>query len=234
MLRTSFLNSDNAIWLEKMRESEELAEDLKQAISSSKQMPKQVLAELAAPAGFTDAQDELFDEFSGLPKKAAREIQQEILDSLTQPQGWSTDSIVRRIQHHWEVRGHSPEASRARAENVARTEVRSLASEFKRRNWHTDEAERQQKFKYHIRGANDHRTTKLSHWTRLQVPRGGLELEEMEKMLDEGVRLAKAGAFWHGGELEKTPGKHISLPEGFKRRGFLVHFNDRDQVFRIS
>lgn len=112
--------------------------------------------------------------------------------------------------------------------------MRVIASEFKRRLWVAEERDRGLTFMYHIRGADDHRTTKLSYWTRAQIPRGGLPMEKLEAILDEGVRLAKAGAFAEGGSMSGTPGKPILLPGDFRRRGFLIHFNDRDQVFRVA
>lgn len=207
---------------------------LHQAIDSSRGLPKDLRAELSGPAGFVGASDEVFAEYAGLTIDAALQVKKEIVESLTQPQGWSTDSIVNRIQHHWEKAGFAPAVARTRAANAARTEVRSIASEFKRRNWKQEEADRGQKFRYHVRGADDHRTTKQSYWVRSQIPKEGLPLEDVERILDEALLRAKRGDFSTRGMLSHITGRPMRLPSNFQRRGFLIAFNDRDQVFRVA
>lgn len=206
--------------------------EIQEAIASNRDLTVNVKTSLGSAAGFNVIEDEAFTEYAGLTPAQAEEVRGEILASLRQPT-WSTDSIVRRIAPIWERAGLDPAAAAARAATVARTEVRSIASEFKKRAYQAEEAERGETYRYHIRGANDHRTTKLSYWTRQQIPRDGLPLTDLEAILDEGVMRAIRGDFTETGTLRGTHGQPIHLPPNFKRRGFLIHFNDRDQVYRV-
>jgi hypothetical protein len=52
-------------------------------------------------------------------------------------------------------------------------------------------------------------------------------------VMDEGINLAKTGAFEEGGVLSGTPGQPIRLPGNFHRRGFVCHFQERDSVVRV-
>lgn len=196
-------------------------------------LPAGVANLLGGPSGAVEAGDEAFTHYAGLTPDLAQRVKKDIVDALTNVQGWSTNSIAEAIKAHWQAAGFDPDTALARARTAARTEVRSIASEFKRRNYHEEEDRRQERFRYRVRGADDFRTTKLSRWVRGQVPPEGLELAALEQLLDQAVALAVQGAFDKTGTYASTPGNPIKLPAGFQRRGFLIHFNDRDTVVRV-
>lgn len=200
---------------------------------NSKQVPKRVQAVFRGPSGAANARDAIYDgPFAGLTMEQSARVKEEVIRSLTQPQGWSVDSIVRRIEPLLEEAG--VENPRGRAETIARVETSALVSEWKlrviqaqRAEGSLDGAER-----YGVVGAEDFRRTKLSWWVAQQVGEEGRPLAEVLDIMDRGIRLAKAGAFAQGGMLAQTEGEPIKLPANFQRRGFVCHYNDRDTIVR--
>lgn len=201
------------------------------APTSSKQEPKRIQAVFSGPSGAAAAQDVLFeDPFAGLDQPVSELIRGEVAQSLSQPQGWSVESIVDRIQPFLERAGVENAAARART--IVRVETNAAISEWKLRIYAAEEAAREERFRYVMRGADDARTTKLSYWVRDQVGQG-VPMDRLVAVIEEGIGRAVRGDFDRTGALSGTRGQPIRLPTGFKRRGTLAHFNDRDIVVRV-
>lgn len=189
-------------------------------------------AAFAGPSGAVEALDALYGgALSGLTPEQTQAVMEEIAASLSQPQGWSIQSIQRRIQPVFERA--KVDNAEARANLVARVETAAIISEWKIREYQLREEESGVEGVYRVSGADDHRTTKLSRWIRAQVG-DGRPLPDVLRVMDQGVALAKAGAFLPGGALSEVQGQAISLPPGFTRRGSLCHYNDRDIIVRAG
>lgn len=208
-------------------------EQASRAPRNDRQVPRQVQAVFRGPSGSVAARDAIYDgPFAGLTMEQSARVKEQVIRSLTQPQGWSTDSIVRRIQPILEEAGI--ENPRARAETIARVETGALVSEWKLRviQAQQDEGRLEGDERYGVVGAEDFRRTKLSWWIAQQVGEDGRPLAEVLEIMDRGIRLAKAGAFTEAGMLASVEGEPIRLPSNFTRRGFVCHYNDRDTVVR--
>lgn len=182
------------------------------------------------PAAGAQAADVAHPVYEGLTASQSAEVNGEIVEAMTQPQGWSVKSIQERIQPLLERAGIE-EASR-RAEVIARTESAAMQSEFKDRWLAELEERRGEPVKVRMIGASDARTTKLSVWLRQQSEEG-VTRNRLKALIDEGISLAQQGVFEEGGALGTVPGRPIRLPAGFRRRGFVAHFGDRDDVVTV-
>lgn len=200
------------------------------ALNRSDQLPRGVQVMLSGPSGAAQASDALWFQYTDLTREQSQRIRDAILESLTQRQGWSINSIVQRILPILE--SADLENPLARAEVIARTEVRSIASVFKMRRYLEDEAARGEPGVYRMRGAHDFRRTKLSWWIDQQVGEGK-PLPELLRIMDDGIQRCKAGDFTLTGSLSATKGQPIKLPLNFYRRGFLCHYQDRDTVVEV-
>lgn len=204
---------------------------LRQAVDADTDLPGELDDVFGGPAGSAAADDALFSDFADLDAETTEAVHEQIIESLTQPQGWSTESVVDRVQPVLENAG--VENAEARAQNIARMEARSIASEWQQRIWEQQEAERDQAFRYTVVGADDFRTTKMSRWIRQGIPDDGMVMTALEERLDRAIDLAKQGAFTENGRHSDVPGQPIQLPDDFERRGFVTHFGDRDVVQRV-
>lgn len=202
------------------------------AILSDDALPRSVDSAFKGPSGAVLAQDVLYaDPFSGVSPQASEAVKRQIVDSMTQPQGWSEDSIARRIRPILEREGLQD--AKERASLIARMEPAAMASELRLRQYMALEENTATPALYEMVGADDHRTTKLSRWIRAQT-RGGKVLDEVLRIIDEGIELAKRGAFLaDNAALSGIPGEPIRLPTNFYRRGTVAHFGERDVLRRI-
>lgn len=198
------------------------------------EMPPGVQAVFNGPSGAVAAEDEIHEAYADLDPATIEQVNEEIVDSLTQPQGWSSRSIQERITPLLVNAGLDRAEAKQRADTISRMEPRSMASEWKMRLWQQEEADRGQEFDYTIRGADDFRTTKMSRWQREQVPDGGAPLEDIKDILDKSIEKAKNGDFTEQGKNSDIPGDPIKLDSGFQRRGFISHYGDRDRVVRVT
>lgn len=179
----------------------------------------------SAPAA---AGDVAMDTFAGLTPAQGEEVRHLVLDTMSSDR-WSVARIRDRILpilHEAGVQGAA-----ARAELIARTESAAVLSEYRVRVFEQEERDRGKEYMYRYSGVNDHRRTKLSHWIH-QTIGDGKPLRDVLAIMDDGVRLAKQGAFEAGGAYGSLPGQPIKLPPGFERRGFVCHFGERDSVVR--
>lgn len=202
--------------------------------SAEVKMAQPTDATFGGPSQAVEAADALWINYADVPPGIAAEINEHILDAMSQPQGWSVTSVSKRIQPILEVAGIDEHTARTRARAIARMETRSLQSEYKVRNALDEMADRGNNPLWVNRGARDHRRTKLSWWIDQSIG-AGKTLPEVIGIIEQGIQLAKEGAFTKQGALSGTRGEPIQLPADFQRRGFLAHFNDRDdyvQTFR--
>lgn len=179
----------------------------------------------SAPAA---AGDIAMDTFAGLTAEQGEEVRRLVLETMSSDR-WSVTRIRDRILPILQSAG--VEAAKARAEVIARTESSAVLSEYQVRTFEQQERERGKEYLYRYSGVNDSRRTKLSHWIDQSIG-DGRPLREVLSIMDDGVRLAKSGAFEQGGSLGTMPGQPIRLPANFQRRGFVCHFNERDSVVR--
>lgn len=151
------------------------------------------------------------------------------MDTLKQPK-WNVAKVQARLEPILARAGILD--AEARASVIARTETAAIISEHRVRVYRAQEQERGKPFLYRDVGVDDHRRTKLSHWIQATIG-DGKPLEACLRIMDEGISLAKAGAFAKDGALRGTPGQPITLPLNFRRRGFVAHFNERDTIVRV-
>ncbi len=179
----------------------------------------------SAPAG---AGDIAMDTFAGLTAEQGEQVRQAVLETMSRDK-WNVKRISDRVLPI--LRQAGIDAAKARAELIARTESGAVISEYKVRVFEQQERERGQEYLYRYSGVNDARRTKLSHWIGQSIGEGR-PLRECLSIMDEGVRLAKQGAFEAAGQLATVPGQPIKLPAGFSRRGTVCHFGERDDLVR--
>lgn len=203
--------------------------EVEQAAASNK-LPKYLRSAFREPSRVDTVAEAQYEAYSGLSAELTQAINEEILESMTQPQGWSTRSIAARIEPLLAEAG-VPHA-RERANLIARTESAALESEMRLRLIRESEARRGRQDLYRTIGPDDHRRTRMSRWLAEQT-RDGVPLDQLEQLMDEAVNLAKRGAFTDQGELSSIEGEPITLPPDFRRRGFVAHFQDRDVVVRV-
>lgn len=170
------------------------------------------------------------DAFQGLTAAQASEVRQSIVDVM-RSQKWNVDLVRKRVLEVLQAAG-LPDAD-ARSQVIARTETAALLSEHRIRVYRAQEEARGKQFLYRDSGVNDHRRTKLSRWIQDTVG-AGKTLRECLAIIDDGIQLSKSGAFAKDGALRAVPGQPIVLPRGFRRRGFVAHFNERDTFVRVT
>lgn len=186
-------------------------------------------ADFGGPSAAVAAADALSDGFAGLTAVQAAEVRQEVI-RVMRSQKWSVPLVRDAVQRVLERTGiPHPDV---RADVIARTETAALVSEHRLRVYRRQEAEHSRQFLYRDSGVNDHRRTKLSRWIQDTVG-AGKTLPECIQAIEDGISLAKAGAFDRHGALRGVPGQPIVLPPSFRRRGFVAHFNERDTFVRV-
>ena len=174
------------------------------------------------------AGDAAMTAFAGLTAEEGEAVRRQVLQTMSSER-WSVARISDRVLPILQRAGL--EAAKARADLIARTESAAVLSEYRVRIFEAEEQERGKEYLYRYSGVNDHRRTKLSHWIG-QAIGDGKPLRDVLRIMDDGIRHAKTGAFEQGGALATVPGKPIRLPAGFQRRGFVAHFGERDSVVR--
>lgn len=200
--------------------------------TGSYELPQQISTMLQQPSGEILAADELFERYADVDRETAAEIGDVIQEEMTDPEGWSVRDIRQNLTSVLAEAGI--ENPGGRAETIARTETASIVSEARKRRNEQLAASRPSDAepRFRVVGADDHRTTKISHWIRDQVGEGVVH-DDLVEVLDEAVERAKRGDFAEDGALSSVEGMPITLPDGFSRRGYTTHFNDRDRVERV-
>lgn len=157
-----------------------------------------------------------------------------MLEEMTRPQGWSVQGIARRIEPVLLDAGVEPKQAKQRARVIARTDSRALISQHRLEGFRAQDVERGVESLYRRVEGRDHRVCKLCNWVTSQVPREGLPLAQLERVMGEAVTRGVRGEFAKGGNLAHVPGEHIRLPMGFERRGVLLHFQDRGDIEKVT
>ena len=93
----------------------------------------------------------VFDGIKSIPEKARRELEGMLEDNLTQPQGWSLDSLVEDAQDLF------PGVGEEQLEVVMRTETASVLNQAREEGYQSREESGRYKFKWV--GPSDNRTT---------------------------------------------------------------------------
>jgi hypothetical protein len=127
--------------------------------------------------------DPMHGEYDGVPALAALNVQKEIEDSLTQPQGWSINSVAKRLQTEFDW------MSTNQAERIARMEVAAVLNTSKSVMLRAAEPS-DQLWKYVWDGPEDSSTSKICEEIKEEVTaRGGeVPLGVMEDILYEKAR----------------------------------------------
>lgn len=208
---------------------------------SSRNVPNVVMDLFSGPSGSVAARDALYAAYADVTPAAIQRINAAITEVLTRTSGWSARMISDRVRPLLEDDGFQPEEAARRADIIARTEPRAIVAEWQTRLDRAEMNRRGEAWLYDVVGADDHRTTRLSRWIRQEVRteaqrRGqrGLPMDDVFRIMDEGIGHAKAGAFADGGRLSWVEGEPIILPAGFQRRGYVCHYQDRDRMRRVE
>lgn len=117
----------------------------------------------------------LFSEFETLTKAQVRELRKVMLTSMTQPQGWSINSVVKKLE---EV---LPEGAQKNLRTIVRTETQSINNVARKLEY--DDRDPEGMFKYQWIGPNDRRTTDTCKNITRRASKG-VSLEELQKIID--------------------------------------------------
>lgn len=98
--------------------------------------------------------DALFDDIESIPGDVADFLEDFFKDKLTQPQGWSLDSMVDDLSDHF------PDVDTDMLETVARTETTSVLNEAREQGY-KDREDAGEEFRFYWQGPDDSRTTDL-------------------------------------------------------------------------
>lgn len=159
----------------------------------------------------------IFDRFETVPGTLRETVEDILRDSLTQPQGWSLDSIVDRMGDAF------PGIDTDDLETVARTETTSVLNEAREIGYESrEDADR---FRYYWQGSVDSRTTQLCEDLMIAT---GVESGTPETPFDEVpgesvdmktlVRLERQASDYHFPDLQfRRHVPHINCRKTFVR-----------------
>lgn len=125
--------------------------------------------------------DPMWDQgYENVPKAAALRLHKEITESLTQPQGWSVNSIVRRLTSEFE--GLDVE----RARNITRSEVAAVLNKAREVAYRARPDEVQVKWV----GPDDEDTTVICEHVKSRIAEvgGAVTVFKLREILDETAR----------------------------------------------
>lgn len=121
-----------------------------------------------------DMKDPMWDEYDGVPMAAGMTVKQEIRDSITQPQGWSLDSIVDRLDDEF------PNLEEFNKRRIARQEVAGVLNGAKITALLAQPSDPKVKWV----GPDDADTTDLCEEVKSEVE-GGVPVSELVELLEE-------------------------------------------------
>lgn len=126
--------------------------------------------------------DVVWDDFSGYTRQAARAIQNSLRDNLTQPQGWSIESLVRDLQSIY------PGMDDEQAHNIARTETSAVLNSAREEAY--KKRPQAANYVYYWSGPADHRRTDVCKEIVNEVEsRGGsVPMNELRSILRSKAR----------------------------------------------
>lgn len=124
--------------------------------------------------------DPLHGDYSGVPTLAAMNVQREIEDSLTQPQGWSIRSVANRLTEEFDWMGDG------QAKNIARMEVSAVLNTAKSVMYRAAEPV-EDTWTFDWVGPDDEHTTDICREVKEELERRGGEVpyEVLEDILRE-------------------------------------------------
>ena len=169
--------------------------------------------------GVLDAIDRgaIFDSFETVPGTLRETVEDILRDSLTQPQGWSLDSVVDRMSDAF------PGIDEDDLETVARTETTSVLNHARETGY--KDREDADRFKFYWQGSMDSRTTQLCEDLMIatgvesgtpetpfdEVPRESVDMETL-------VRLERQASDHHFPNLQfRRHVPHINCRKTFVR-----------------
>lgn len=144
----------------------------KKSWSSDRDVPDYVIGQIEEVID----RGSVFDSFDSLPGRAANAIRNTLSESLTQPQGWSLDSIVDNMSDAL------PRADKGDLETIARTESAKVLNEARETGYvdrGVDDA------KFYWQGPDDSRTTDACEELKdMTNPSHGGEPVSLSKLID--------------------------------------------------
>jgi len=126
--------------------------------------------------------DPMWDEYDGVPMAAGMTVKQEIRDSLTQPQGWSLDSIVDRLDDEF------PNLEEFNKRRIARQEVAGVLNGAKITALLAQPSDPKVKWV----GPDDADTTELCEEVKSEVG-DGVPVSELIELLEEKANNFEGG-----------------------------------------
>lgn len=149
------------------------------------------------------ASNAVFDNFETIGAAAASKLEDTLLESLSQPQGWSVTSLAEDVQDVAVQDLTTPEAER-----IARTETQSLVNTAREDGYAEQFDLDEERFDWV--GPNDTRNSDVCPAIKAEVPEEGLVLDELQALVVEMAR-----EFGHD-PRRWTP--HISCRHTFTRQ----------------
>lgn len=209
--------------------------------ANSAGLPGDLEALFAGPSGAVAAADAAWQAYEGLTSEQSSRLSDAVVRAMANPRGWNTRSVTEAILPILKD-ALGDDAAPGRAAIIARMEPRAIASEWLLRLDTAEQVRRGETWLYDWAAPEDHRTTRLSQWLIDETQRRareaghsrGLPQEVFLALIDEGIQLAKTGAFTDNGALSSVPGTSIRLPANFRRRGFAAHFGERGHPVKVG
>lgn len=174
--------------------------------TSDDQVPDYVLEKLRE---IIEEEDLIWDSYARLPPSAQRKIEDILEENLTQPQGWSLQSLVDDMEEEF------PEADTEYLMEVARNETSAVLNNAREEAY--EEREDSESYVYSWVGPVDHRTTDtcLSIAERIEDRGGAVPMDDLKEILLEEARAHS--------DAEGTPGR---------AEDFVPHWNCRRTMVR--
>lgn len=158
----------------------------------------------------------IFDQIQSVPGTLRETLEDTLRDSLTQPQGWSLDSITDRLSDAF------PGVDDEALETVARTETTSVLNEAREVGYESrEDADR---FRFYWQGSEDSRTTQLCEDLMIATGSASGTPEAFDDYPGEAVdmktlvRLEREASDYHSPDLQfRRHVPHINCRKTFVR-----------------
>ncbi len=121
----------------------------------------------------------MFSAFEGMSKAQANQVRITMLESMTQPQGYSVSSVVKHLKERL------PEKLHKNLRLIARTEIQSIKNVSRKLEYGDRDPEGL--FKFQWIGPTDKRTTKTCKAITKRVGKG-VSMKELQKIIDEEAK----------------------------------------------
>lgn len=152
---------------------ESLADIEKRVWEGSEEVPEYVQERIKSVID-----DAVFSDIESIPSRTVEKLTEILEESLTQPQGWSLDSIVGEMKDAW------PGVDEEKLETVARTETASVLNEA-REEGYEDMTDTEDTPRFYWQGPQDNRTTDACEELKERTnPDYGGEPVPMDRLVD--------------------------------------------------